>query len=139
MMLSSFTTKDPILQPARKEAPGRMSTLKSIVVEALADLKAEDIQVLDVRDLTLITDHMIVATGNSHRHTQAIARHVLDEVKKQAYPTIGVEGEQVGEWILLDLGDVIVHIMLASAREFYRLDKLWTPLPAAEEHFAIAV
>lgn len=116
-----------------------MSTLKNIVVDALADLKAEDIQVLDVRDLTLITDHMIIATGNSHRHTQAIARNVLHEVKKQAYPTIGVEGEQTGEWILLDLGDVIVHIMLAGTREFYRLDKLWTPLPVAEERLAIAV
>lgn len=140
MILFSLTTKSqPIVQPACKEAPKRMSTLKNIVINALADLKAEDIQILNVRDLTLITDHMIIATGNSHRHTQAIAKNVLHEIKKQSYPAIGVEGERIGEWILLDLGDVIVHIMLASAREFYRLDKLWTPLPVAEEREAIAV
>ena len=139
MMLSSLTTKSqPILQSACKEAQGRMSTLKNIVIHALADLKAEDIQVLDVRDLTLITDHMIIVTGNSHRHTQAIAKNVLNEIKKHDYPTLGVEGEHAGEWILLDLGDVIVHIMLASTREFYRLDKLWTTMPV-EEHMAIAV
>jgi ribosome-associated protein len=139
-MLSSFTTKsDQIVQPACKEAPRRMSKLKNIVISALADLKAEDIQVLDVTALTLVTDHMIIATGNSHRHTQAIAKHVLLEVSKQRYTTIGVEGEQAGEWILLDLGDVIVHIMLASTREFYRLDKLWTPLPVAQTKLAVAV
>jgi ribosome-associated protein len=116
-----------------------MSTLNNIVIDALNNLKAEDIQVLDVRDVTLITDYMIIATGNSHRHTQAVARNILHEIKKHDLPVVGIEGEQTGEWILLDLNDVIVHVMLSSAREFYRLDKLWTPLPVAEERQAIAV
>lgn len=105
-----------------------MNPLKSMVVEALENLKAENIQVLDVKNITLITDYMIVATGNSNRHTQAIASNLLDEIKKKN-PTspivVGVEGEKDGEWILLDLGDVVVHVMLARVRDFYRLEKLW--------------
>ena len=116
-----------------------MKNLTHIVVDALADLKAEDIQILDVRNLTLITDTMIIATGNSNRHTQAIARSVLEKTKKHDFEVLGVEGEFAGEWILLDLGDVIVHIMQSETRHFYRLEKLWAPTPVVVADNADAI
>ena len=93
---------------------------------ALDDLKALDVTVLDVRHLTTVTDTMVVACGRSDRHVRAIADAVVDQCKKEGYRPIGVEGEQVGEWVLVDLGDVVVHVMLPRAREFYNLEKLWT-------------
>lgn len=93
---------------------------------ALDDLKALDVTVLDVRHLTSVTDTMVVACGRSDRHVRAIADAVVDKCKKEGYRPIGVEGEKVGEWVLVDLGDVVVHVMLPRAREFYNLEKLWT-------------
>jgi ribosome-associated protein len=93
---------------------------------ALDDLKALDVSVLDVRHLTTVTDTMVVACGRSDRHVRAIANAVVDKCKREGYRPIGVEGERVGEWVLVDLGDVVVHVMLARTREFYSLEKLWT-------------
>jgi ribosome-associated protein len=93
---------------------------------ALDDLKALDVSVLDVRHLTTVTDTMVVACGRSDRHVRAIADAVVDKCKREGYRPIGVEGKQVGEWVLVDLGDVVVHVMLPRAREFYNLEKLWT-------------
>ena len=93
---------------------------------ALDDLKAVDVSVLDVRHLTTVTDTMIVACGRSDRHVRAIAGAVVEQCKKKGYRPIGVEGEKGGEWVLVDLGDVVVHVMLPRAREFYSLEKLWT-------------
>jgi ribosome-associated protein len=89
-------------------------------------LKALDVSVLDVRHLTTVTDTMIVACGRSDRHVRAIAAAVVDKCKKEGHRPIGVEGEKVGDWVLVDLGDVVVHVMLPRAREFYSLEKLWT-------------
>lgn len=99
--------------------------LREQVTQILEDMKAIDIVALDVRKLTEITDTMIICSGTSSRHTQAMAERVMTEQKEKGLPVLGVEGTDTGEWILVDLGDVVVHIMLAATREFYSLEKLW--------------
>ncbi|MBI3344599.1 MAG: ribosome silencing factor [Gammaproteobacteria bacterium] len=103
----------------------RLDRLKKLVIDALEDLKAQDIKVLDVRGLSNVTDLMIVASGTSDRQVKAIAYHVVEKAKKKGLPPLGVEGEQAGEWALVDLGDAVVHIMLPQTRDFYNLEKLW--------------
>ena len=100
--------------------------LKQLVIEALSELKAENITELDVREKTSVTDWLIVATGTSSRHVKSIAGHVIEEAKKAGKPPLGVEGENEGEWVLVDLGDVIVHVMQRQVREFYDLESLWS-------------
>ncbi len=109
-------------RPKRKKA---RLTISQLVAAALDDLKATDVSVLDVRHLTTVTDTMIVASGRSDRHVRAIADEVVVQCKKEGYRPIGVEGKQVGEWVLVDLGDVVVHVMQPRARDFYNLEKLW--------------
>lgn len=100
--------------------------MKQLALTALDDLKAQDVQVIDVRGMTSITDVMIVASGTSDRHVKALADSVVEEVKKHGVEPIGVEGESSREWVLVDLGDVIVHVMHPQTRAFYNLEKLWT-------------
>lgn len=99
--------------------------LKKLAVKVLDDHKAVDIKVLDVRKLTSITDYMIVCSGTSNRHVKALANHVVVQAKAHDVQPLGVEGDKECEWVLVDLIDVIVHIMLPPAREFYKLEKLW--------------
>ncbi len=103
-----------------------LQQLKTQVLEALADRKGHDIRVLDVRERASFTDLMIIATGQSTRQVKALAEQVIEVCKAQGLRPLGVEGEQEGEWILVDLGDVVVHIMLPKIRDFYSLDTLWS-------------
>ncbi len=100
--------------------------LKQVALQALDDLKGNDITEMDVRDMTSVTDVMIVASGTSARHVKSLADAVVLACKKAGVPPLGVEGEREGEWVLVDLGDVVVHAMQPRIREFYALEKLWT-------------
>lgn len=99
--------------------------LVEFIVLVLDDGKGRDIKILDVRGKTSITDYMVIASGTSERHVKSLAGHVVEEAKKKEAPPLGVEGENVGEWVLVDLGDVIVHVMKPQIREFYQLEKFW--------------
>jgi ribosome-associated protein len=100
--------------------------LSTLVIDALDDIKAKDIIKLDVRGMTSVTDYMIVASGTSRRHVQALVENVAEKAKNAGHKPIGVEGEEGGEWVLLDLQDALVHVMLPKVREFYNLEKLWS-------------
>jgi ribosome-associated protein len=100
--------------------------LSDLVVDALDDIKAQDIVRLDVRKLTTVTDFMIVASGTSNRHVKALVENVAEKAREAGRKPIGVEGEEGGEWVLLDLDDVLIHVMLPKVRDFYNLEKLWS-------------
>lgn len=111
------TTTDPSVQTTED--------LKAMVLAALEDAKANDVRQLDVRRLTDITDWMVVASGTSTRHVLALADQVRTQVKAQGLSPIGTEGESGSDWVLLDYGDVVVHLMLPDTRGFYDLEGLW--------------
>ena len=98
---------------------------RKLALTALEELKAAQVEQLDVRKIASFTDYMIFASGSSRRHVSAIAESVVEAAKAAGQPPVGVEGEDVGEWVLVDLGDVVVHVMLPDIREYYELEKLW--------------
>lgn len=100
--------------------------LHTLVLQALEDLKARDVQEVDVREKSQVTDTLIVASGTSSRHVRSIAEEVVKLAKQADLPPIGMEGEEEGEWVLVDLGDIVVHVMQPKIREFYGLERLWT-------------
>ena len=106
--------------------------LSDLVVDALDDIKGQDIVKLDVRDMTTVTDYMVVASGTSNRHVQALVENVAAKAKQAGHKPIGIEGEAGGEWVLLDLQDTLVHVMLPKVREFYNLEKLWSLSPTGD-------
>jgi ribosome-associated protein len=118
--------------PAHKTRPAPGGILP-IVEGALDEMKAVNVKVLNVNKLTDITDTMIIASGNSDRHVRSIADRIIEHAKKAGFRPMGVEGERDGEWVLVDLQDVIVHIMLPRVREFYRLESLWDVSAARRE------
>ncbi|NMG43313.1 ribosome silencing factor [Aromatoleum toluvorans] len=100
-------------------------TLEETVVAALEDIKAKDIEVIDTTRLTSLFDRIIIATGDSNRQTRALARNVHDKVREAGAPVVSMEGEETGEWVLVDLGDIVVHIMQPAIRSYYNLEELW--------------
>jgi ribosome-associated protein len=109
-------------------------TLQDIVVAALEDIKAKDIEVIDTSRLTALFERIVIASADSNRQTRALARNVQDKVKAAGGEVVSVEGEESGEWVLVDLGDMVVHIMQPAIRSYYNLEELWThsaPAPAA--------
>jgi ribosome-associated protein len=113
---------------ASKRRPGRSAALIELekqVLAALTDMKAVNIKLLDVRGLTDVADTMIIASGTSDRHVRAIADNVVTQAKQMGYRPRGVEGTRDSEWVLVDLQDVLVHVMLPRVREFYALEQLW--------------
>jgi len=126
----SAVKKSAQVQPRRakpaqaSQAPNRQS-LRTVVVGALEELKALEIKVLDVRGLTDIADTMIIASGTSDRHVRSVAQRVVEQTKAAGYRPHGIEGQQESDWVLIDLHDMIVHVMLPRVREFYGLEKLW--------------
>lgn len=117
---------------AKKPKKQKERPLATLVTTALDDLKGQQITVLDVRHLTSVTDTMVVASGRSDRHVRALADTVVEQCAKAGVRPIGVEGQKSGEWVLVDLGDVVVHVMLPRVREFYNLEKLWDMSGRAE-------
>ena len=105
----------------------RLNKTQKTAVTALEDIKARDITVLDVRKLTSLYDTLIVASAESNRQVKALARHVRDKLKEAGATIVGVEGEESGEWVLVDAGDIVVHIMQPAVRAYYNLEELWTP------------
>lgn len=107
--------------------------LKNLVIRALEDVKGEEIVCLDIRKMTDISDYMVVASGNSNRQVKALVNNVLEQARKTGIKPIGVEGHAEGEWVLIDLADVIVHVMLPKVRDFYDLESLWSMSPGKAE------
>jgi ribosome-associated protein len=107
--------------------------LKDVVEAALDDLKGHNRVTLDVRGMTDVMDYLVIVSGTSNRHVRSLADNVVQEAKKRGERPLGVEGEDGGEWVLVDLGDVVVHVMLPATREFYDLERLWQrPVESAE-------
>lgn len=111
----------------------KLPTIVDLTVAAIEEVKGLDLKVLDVHALTAITDHMVVCTGTSNRHVRSIAENVMARARQNGHRLRGVEGLNSSEWVLVDLVDVVVHVMQTQARLFYQIEKLWdVPLPEAE-------
>ena len=112
--------------------------MTDLVVDALEDLKAVDPKILDVRSISSVMDYLVVASGNSSRHVKSLADNVVIKAKEAGWPPIGVEGQNAADWVLVDLGDVVVHVMLPAARSFYDLERFLSgeggPVPLHEAH-----
>ncbi len=104
--------------------------LQKIVVSALEDIKGKEIEVINTTKLTSMFDRLVIATGDSNRQVKALARNVQDKVREAGAEVVSVEGEETGEWVLVDLGDIVVHVMQPSVRQYYNLEELWQATPA---------
>ncbi|MGA1769581.1 MAG: ribosome silencing factor [Steroidobacteraceae bacterium] len=135
----SGTSKPKNAKTARAAAPKRRKSkgVADIALEAIEDMKGVNVKVVDVRGVTDIADTMIIASGTSDRHVRSIAGRVVEKCKAAGHLPLGVEGEREGEWVLVDLQDVIVHLMLPRIREFYGLEKLWDLRPRQREASAV--
>lgn len=124
-MKKPSSAKTSVAKSSAKKASAAKPSLLQIIINALDDLKAQNIVTLDVAHLTDVTDTLVIASGSSSRQVRALAQHAAEEAKKKGSPAIGVEGLDGGEWVLADFGDVVLHVMQPEVREFYDLEKLW--------------
>jgi len=115
-------------------AANYLDTMKQAVVDAIEDIKGFDISVMDVRKLTSMTSYMIVASANSIRQAKAVADNVREKLKEKGYQIRGTEGEKEGEWVLVDLNDIVVHIMVPATRAYYNLEQLWGEAESRRGH-----
>ena len=111
--------------PPKPTRTSKAPSLKTVILAALDDMKALEVKFLDVRGLTDIADFMVIASGTSDRHVRSVAQRVVEKAKEAGFRPHGVEGQQDGDWVLIDLSEMIVHVMLPRVREFYGLEKLW--------------
>jgi ribosome-associated protein len=121
-----LTTPAQVIKTTQPVPAPSPDVLLSTVLEAVGELKAQDVVEIDVRGKTSVCDFMVIASGTSTRHVKSIADEVVRFAKRLDYQPLGVEGESEAEWVLVDLGDVVVHVMLPRVREFYALERLWT-------------
>ena len=125
-----------VIKTRLPEPPPPVDVLLASVRAAVEEIKAKDVVEIDVRGKTSVADHLVIASGTSTRHVKSIADEVIKFAKKLGAMPLGVEGEREAEWVLVDLGDVIVHVMLPRVREFYALERLWTVGDRPEDHDA---
>jgi len=121
-----LTSQAQVIKTQLPNPPPPIEALLETVHAAIAELKARDVVEIDVRGKSSVTDYMVIASGTSSRHVKSIADEVVRFAKKLGVMPLGVEGEREAEWVLVDLGDVVVHVMLPRVREFYALERLWT-------------
>ena len=107
--------------------------LQKIAVEALEDIKGKDIEVINTTQLTSLFDRIIIACGDSNRQVKSLARNVQDKVREAGGEVVSVEGEETGEWVLVDLGDIVVHVMQPAVRAYYNLEELWQTTPTRRQ------
>ena len=113
----------------------KKAVLKELVVDALEEMKAKDIVCIDVEGKTSVTDMLVIASGTSNRHVKSLVDNVAAKAKSQGFRPLGIEGGATAEWVLLDLGDIVVHVMMPNAREFYDLERLWSH-PSSDSQLA---
>ncbi|WP_300454602.1 ribosome silencing factor [Accumulibacter sp.] len=116
----------------------KLAQLERLVVDALADIKGRDIQVIDTSRLTPLFDRLVIACGDSNRQVKSLARNVQDKVREAGAGVLSCEGEEIGEWVLVDLGDIVVHVMQPAIRSYYKLEELWGGKTAQRLHRAAA-
>ena len=121
-----MSSQAQVIKTSLPTPPPPVDVLLSTVLEAVAELKAVDVVEIDVRGKTSVCDFMVIASGTSTRHVKSIADEVVKFAKRLDCQPLGVEGEREAEWVLVDLGDIVVHVMLPRVREFYALERLWT-------------
>ena len=138
--VAKVASPSPDGKPARAKAskasaktPDRLAVVTKLALGALEDMKAQQLRVIDVRGRMDVADTLIIASGTSDRHVKSLAANVVSAAKKAGHPPYGVEGERTGEWVLVDLPEVIVHVMLPAVREFYAIEKLWEAPAAAPQ------
>ena len=110
-----------------------MSDLNKSIINALENLKGQEIVTLDVSQLSDVMDTLIIASGTSSRHARSLAENLVEETKKAGFRALGIEGLETGDWVLVDYGDTVVHVMQDEARNYYELEKLWSMKPAGRQ------
>lgn len=133
-MTKDSAVKDKVKASLAKVEADYLEAMKLAVIDAIEDIKGFDIEVMDVRKLTSLTNYMIVASATSTRQAKSIADNVREKIKEKGYDIRGTEGEKEGEWVLVDLDDIVVHIMVPASRAYYNLEQLWGDAEARRGH-----